>query len=48
MPSRRPIEKYGEDYERPKIIDTSDALLLLPVLLLVLGCVALVYFFGNP
>ena len=32
---------------RPKIIDTSDALLLLPVLLMMLGCVALVYFFAT-
>ena len=48
MPNRKRIDKYGEDYQRPKIIDTSDALLLLPALQLVLGCIALVYFFGSP
>ena len=44
MRSRRHIERYGEDYERPKLIDTSDAMLLLPALLLLLGLVALVWF----
>lgn len=46
MTSRRRLEKYGEHYVRPKIIDTQDALLLLPSLLLVLGVVALAAFFG--
>lgn len=46
MASRRRLDKYGEHYERPKIIDTQDAFLLLPVLLLLLGIVALVAFVG--
>lgn len=46
MTSRRRLEKYGEDYQRPKIIDTSDVPVLLPVLLLVLGVIALIAFFG--
>lgn len=46
MTSRRRLEKYGENYQRPKIIDTSDVPVLLPVLLLLLGVVALVAFLG--
>jgi hypothetical protein len=46
MASRRRLEKYGEHHERPKIIDTQDAFLLLPVLLLLMGVVALVVFVG--
>ena len=46
MASRRRLEKYGEHYERPKIIDTQDAFLLLPALLLLLGVIALVAFVG--
>ncbi|NYE37552.1 hypothetical protein F4692_002685 [Nocardioides cavernae] len=46
MTSRRRLEKYGEDYQRPKIIDTSDLPVLLPALLLVLGVIALVAFLG--
>jgi hypothetical protein len=48
MLRRRHTERYGEHYQRPKFLDTSDAFLLLPGLLLLLGCIALVYFFGSP
>lgn len=48
MRSRRHIERYGEDYERPPLIDMADVKALLPVLLLLLVVVALIYFFGGP
>ena len=46
MASRRRLEKYGEDYQRPKVFDLSDVPVLLPALLLVLGVVALVAWLG--